>query len=106
MEHVTHCLDAPETGVELCESDMAAIVAAGGGRYVGLLKEIPGKMEIVVLFASPQTKTTLGLPLSRLTVAAVREHIAESDKLFTKAAASCSSLRHSHNCCNLARKSA
>lgn len=50
---------------------------------VGVLKEIPDKMELVVLFSSPPTGTTLGLPISRLTAEAVREHLAESDAAFT-----------------------
>jgi hypothetical protein len=69
----------------LSESDMSSIVEAGGGRYVGVIDEIPGKMEQVVLFTSPQTRSTLGLPSSRLTVAAVREQLAESDAAFTQA---------------------
>jgi hypothetical protein len=54
---------------------------------VGVLKEIPGKMESIVLFNSPRTRTTLGLPSSRLTVEAVREHLAESDAAFAGARA-------------------
>jgi hypothetical protein len=68
------------------DHEIAWIVAAGGGRYVGLLRAIPGRTEPVVLFASLQTKTTLALPLSRLTVRAVRRRIAESDAAFAKAA--------------------
>jgi hypothetical protein len=64
------------------ETEFSSIVAAGGGRYVGILKEIPDKMESIVLFTSPRTRTTLGLPISRLTVEAVREHLAESDAVF------------------------
>jgi hypothetical protein len=54
---------------------------------VGVLKEIPNKMESVVLFSSPRTRTTLSIPISRLTVEAVREHLAESDATFAKAGA-------------------
>jgi len=68
------------------EQQIAAIVTAGGGRYVGLLRAIPGRMETLVLFASPQTRTTLGLSISRLSVQAVRRTIAESDRTFAKAA--------------------
>jgi hypothetical protein len=77
---------AIDTGpaLELGETEISSIVAAGGGRYVGVLKEIPDKMESVVLFISPRTRTTLGLPISRLTVEAVREHLAESDAAFTR----------------------
>jgi hypothetical protein len=73
--------------VDLGETEFSSIVAAGCGTYVGVLKEIPDKMESVVLFNSPRTGTTLGLPISRLTVAAVREHLAESDAAFAGAAA-------------------
>ena len=71
----------------LGETEISSIVAAGGGRYVGVLKEIPYKMESVVLFSSPRTRTTLGLPISRLTAEAVREHLAESDAAFAGAGA-------------------
>ena len=64
------------------EKNFLSIVEAGGGRHVGILKEIPGRMESIVLFNSPRTRTTLGLPISRLTVEAVREHLAESDAAF------------------------
>ncbi|HEY4951675.1 MAG TPA: hypothetical protein VIH88_15170 [Candidatus Acidoferrales bacterium] len=69
----------------LSEAEMCSIVEAGGGRYVGVMREIPGKMEAIVLFISLQTRTTLGLPSSRLTVAAVREQLAESDAAFSQA---------------------
>jgi hypothetical protein len=71
--------------LDLGETELSSIVAAGGGRYVGVLKEIPDKMESVVLFVSPRTRTTLGLPISRLTVKAVREHLTESDAAFAEA---------------------
>jgi hypothetical protein len=66
----------------LNEGEMSSIVAAGGGRYVGVINKFPGKMESIVLFTSPQTRSTLALPSSRLTVAAVREQLAESDAAF------------------------
>jgi hypothetical protein len=66
------------------EMEFASIVAAGGGRYVGILKGIPSKMESVVLFNSPRTRTTLGILISCLTVEAVREHLAESDAKFAR----------------------
>jgi hypothetical protein len=69
----------------LSEAEMCSIVEAGGGRYVGVMNEIPGKMDAIVLFISLQTRTTLGLPTSRLTVAAVREQLAESDAAFNHA---------------------
>lgn len=71
--------------LDLGETELSSIVAAGGGRYVGVLKEIPDTMESVVLFVSPRTRTTLGLPISRLTVDAVREHLTESDAAFAQA---------------------
>ncbi len=80
-----HRESGKNTHSRLSESDMSSIVEAGGGRYVGVIDEIPGKMEQVVLFTSPQTRSTLGLPSSRLTVAAVREQLAESDAAFTQA---------------------
>ncbi|MGD0428524.1 MAG: hypothetical protein ABSC10_17570 [Candidatus Acidiferrales bacterium] len=70
---------------DLGESAFTSIVAAGGGSYVGVLKEIPDKMESLVLFNSPRTRTTLAIPISHLTVEAVREHIAESDAAFAGA---------------------
>jgi hypothetical protein len=71
--------------LSLSEVEMSSIIEAGGGRYVGVMNEIPGKMESIVLFVSPQTRTTLALPSSRLTVAAVREQLAESDAAFNQA---------------------
>jgi hypothetical protein len=72
---------------DLTQQEIALIVTAGGGRYVGLLQNTPGRMETVILFASPQTETTLGLCMSRFNVEAVRERIAKSDELFAKAVA-------------------
>jgi hypothetical protein len=69
----------------LSESEMCLIVEAGGGRYVGVMNEIPGIVESVVLFASPRTRSTLALPSSRLTVAAVRQQLADSDAAFNQA---------------------
>ena len=66
----------------LSEAEMCSIVKAGGGKYVGMMNEIPGRMESIVLFISPQTKSTLGLPISGLTAEAVREQLAESDAAF------------------------
>jgi hypothetical protein len=66
----------------LSEAEMCSIVEAGGGRYVGVMSEIPGRMESIVLFISPQTRTTLGIRISRLTVDAVREQLADSDAAF------------------------
>jgi hypothetical protein len=69
----------------LSETEMSSIVEAGGGKYVGILKEIPEKMEPVVLFISLETKTTLGVPVSRLTAEAVRKQLAESNATFKRA---------------------
>jgi len=71
--------------MHLSEAEISSIVEAGGGRYVGILSAIAEKMESVILFASPQTRTTLGIPMSRLTVYAVREQLAESDAAFAEA---------------------
>ena len=68
----------------LSEAEMCSIVETGGGRYVGVMNEIPGKMESIVLFTSPQTRSTLGLPSSLLTVATVREQLADSDAAFNQ----------------------
>ena len=69
--------------MRLSEAEMFLIVRAGGGRYVGILNAIP-EMESVILFASPQTRTRLAIPISRLTVEAVREQLAESDASFSE----------------------
>jgi hypothetical protein len=73
--------------LSLNEAEMSSIVEAGGGKYVGVLKEIPGRIELIVLFISPQTRSTLGIPMSRLTVAAVRDQLAESNAAFAEASA-------------------
>jgi hypothetical protein len=70
----------------LSEAELFSVVIAGGGRYVGVLKELPGDMESLVLFSSLRTRTTLSLPLSSLTVDSVREHLAQSDAEFVGAA--------------------
>lgn len=89
MSPSTQLLEAARESesLNLGEQEIALIVTAGGGRYVGLLERIPGRMDRVVLFASPQTKTTLGLPMSRLSVEAVRERIAKSNEVFARAGA-------------------
>ena len=80
--------DSPTEGntvaVSLNEAEMSSIVESGGGRYVGILMAIPGKMESIILFISPKTRTTLSVPISCLTVEAVREQLAESDAAFTE----------------------
>jgi hypothetical protein len=72
----------------LNEAEMSSIVEAGGGKYVGVLKEIPGRTESIVLFISPQTRSTLGIPMSRLTVEAVRQQLSQSNAAFREAGAS------------------
>ena len=79
-------MDTPPA-LDLGETEFSSIVAAGGGKYVGVLKEIPNKMESIVLFNSPRTRTTLGIRISSLTADAVREHLAESDAAFAEAGA-------------------
>jgi hypothetical protein len=72
---------------QLSETEISSVVAAGGGRYVGILKELPSNMESVILFSSLRTRTTLSLPISCLTVESVREHLADSDAEFAEAVA-------------------
>jgi hypothetical protein len=69
----------------LSEAEMCSIVEAGGGKYVGVMNEIPGIVESVVLFTSPRTRSTLALPSSQLTAAAVRQLLAQSDAAFNRA---------------------
>ena len=68
----------------LTEAEISSIVEAGGGRYIGVLKEVPEKTEMIVLFISRETKSTLGIPIPRLTVEAVRKQLAESNAAFGK----------------------
>lgn len=79
-----HCGRDGNSPPTLSEAELRSIVEAGGGRYVGVMNEIPGKMESIVLFTSPQTRSTLGLPSSLLTVATVREQLADSDAAFNQ----------------------
>jgi hypothetical protein len=67
----------------LNEAEISSIVEAGGGRFIGLLKEAPGKSEAFVLFISPKTKSTLAISISQLTVEAVRKQLAESNAAFS-----------------------
>jgi hypothetical protein len=67
----------------LNEAEISSIVEAGGGRFIGVLKEAPGKLEAFVLFISPKTKSTLAIPISQLTAEAVRKQLAESDAAFS-----------------------
>ena len=70
--------------MRLSEAEVSLIVKVGGGRYVGTLNAIPEEMESIILFVSPQMRTTLGIPISRLTVEAIREQLAESDASFSE----------------------
>ena len=72
---------------ELREAEIVALVAAAGASYVGMMDEIPGKTEAIVLFSSRRTKSTLAISISHLTIEAVRAHLAESDEAFGSAAA-------------------
>ncbi|MFZ1975639.1 MAG: hypothetical protein WAU89_22535 [Candidatus Acidiferrales bacterium] len=68
----------------LNEAEISSIVEAGGGRYIGVLKEVSEKTEAIVLFISRPTRSTLAIPISRLTIEAVRRQLAESDAAFSK----------------------
>lgn len=68
----------------LNEAEISAIVEAGGGKFVGILKGVPEKSETIVLFISRVTKSTLCIPILRLTVEAVRKQLAESDAAFSR----------------------
>ena len=70
--------------LRLSEAEVSLIVKAGGGRYVGTLNAVPEEMESIILFVSPQTRTTLGIPISLLSVEVVREQLAESDASFSE----------------------
>jgi hypothetical protein len=67
----------------LNETEISSIVEAGGGRFIGVLKKVPEKSEAIVLFISPKTKSTLAIPISQLTVEAVRKQLAESNAAFS-----------------------
>ena len=67
----------------LNEAEISSIVEAGGGRFIGVLKKVPEKSEAIVLFISPKTKSTLAIPISQLTVEAVRKQLAESNAAFS-----------------------
>jgi hypothetical protein len=70
--------------LSLSEAEASSIVQAGGGKFVGFFDGIPERMESIVLFISPQTKTTLSIPISRLTAHAVFEQLAESNAAFSE----------------------
>jgi hypothetical protein len=66
------------------EAAVSSIVENGGGRYIGVLKQASQETEVIVLFISRHTRSTLAIPISRLTVEAVRRQLAESDAAFSK----------------------
>ncbi|MFZ0580491.1 MAG: hypothetical protein WAN72_17470 [Candidatus Acidiferrales bacterium] len=68
----------------LNEAEISSIVEAAGGGYIGVLKEAGEKAGVIVLFTSRRTRSTLAIPITRLTVEAVRTQIAESDAAFSK----------------------
>jgi hypothetical protein len=72
------------TDPDLNEAEISSVVETGGGRYLGVLKEVSQETEAIVLFISRQTRSTLAIPISRLTVQAVRRQLAESDAAFSK----------------------
>ena len=59
---------------EIC---IRTIVALGGGVYLGTSNWL-------AWFKSPQTGSTLALPISRLSADAVRRHIAQSNARFAE----------------------
>jgi hypothetical protein len=64
---------------------LAAIVLQGGGHFVGIQAAVPEcKIEAHVLFLAP-SGTSLMLPLSELTAAAVFQKILESSARFRTA---------------------
>ena len=67
------------------EAEMSSIVEAGGGKYIGVLNETSERAELIVLFISPKTRSTLAIPVSCLTADTVREQLAESDATFNGA---------------------
>ena len=68
--------------LSLSEAEISSIVEAGGGKHVGV-QDMPG-IETLVLFISPNTRTTLAVPISDLDSDTVRQHIAESDAVFAR----------------------
>ena len=65
--------------------DIRQMVLEGGGQYVGIHKGTCNGKRIspdLVLFNSPQTGSTLALPISKLSANAVRQHISKSNARF------------------------
>jgi hypothetical protein len=57
-------------------------VELGGGIFRAYWDADMRGIEPMVLFDSPQTKSTLGLPVSKVSASAVREQIRKSDAAF------------------------
>ena len=61
-----------------------AAVEEGGGIWVGTLESV-GRLPGLILFNSPQTHSTLALPVNEpITPEAVRKHIEESNAKFAR----------------------
>lgn len=56
-------------------------VKAGGGEWLGIQETIPPGPDLV-LFYSPQTRSTLALPVSEISIENVSSHIARSNRKF------------------------
>ena len=74
----THVRDIPQSTQLLYEE----MVALGGGIFRALWDAEMTGFEPIVLFDSPQTKTTLGLRISKMSADAVRREIRESNKIY------------------------
>lgn len=61
---------------------LQAMVELGGGVFRAHWDAEMIGIEPMVLFDSPKTKSTLGLPVSKVSAAAVREQIRKSDEAF------------------------
>lgn len=61
---------------------ISEIVRRSGGIYVGIEDLLPGQREPLVLFTSPQTYSTLALPLSQVTLENVAAKIEASNRVF------------------------
>jgi hypothetical protein len=57
-------------------------IECGGGIYKGIWPAIPGRSEKLILFNSPETRSTLALVASEVSVENVREKIRESNIQF------------------------
>jgi hypothetical protein len=81
-----HSLDSELPTISVKEMHYRIAVQAGGGIWRGLFKSFRDKngvlTEPIVLFASPNTETCLGLSVSQLCERTVRKTIANSDALF------------------------